>query len=265
MDWASIVGVTPWLAAREHLTPEELQWFYDEPGSQVPSELELIMEDVWHHTTEEAAQGDSSNQSVAPCQVKETQPRDSPEQQQQQHPTEPEERPHKFQLVPGWVQVSGDYAGPQDRVPYHTLAEYDNIDDELGKGGVQDVLGNYLTETEAAVQGLIHDNRGITGSEAMEVDLQEVAPATSSPEQPMETEPETSASNFRPELTELGYTPSLVSSLNSPPSPVMAQEDVLLDPAVMDSPSQDQPKAPGSGRLEGSPSKLGMTLRKRKP
>ena len=139
------------------------------------------------------------------------------------------------------------------------------MDIKLGKEKVQDVLGNYLLETEAAVQGLICNNPGITRSEAMEVDLQEAAPASGSPDQPMEMELESSPSTFRPELMELGYTPFLVSSLDSPPSPVTAQEDALLDPQVSDSPSQNQFKAAGSGRLEGSPSKLGMTLRNRKP
>ena len=99
----------------------------------------------------------------------------------------------------------------------------------------------------------------------MEVDLQEVAPAASSQDQPMETELESSPGTFCPELTEPGYTPSLISSPDSPPSLVTPSEDALLDPLVLDSVGQDQSKAPGSGRPEGSPSKLSMTLQKRKP
>ena len=130
--------------------------------------------------------------------------------------------------------------------------EYDNLDIELGKEKVNDVLGNYFSETEAAVQGLICDNLGLTGSKAMEVDLQEAAPTTGLPDQPMETELEASPETFRPELTEQRYTPSLFSSPDLPPSLVTPSEDALLDPPVSDSPSQDQSKAPGSGRMEGS-------------
>ena len=121
VEWASIVGCTPWLAIQEHLATEELQQFYDEPGPEVPSELELITEDVWHHTTEEAAWRNSGNPSVAPSRVEEAQPRDSPGQQQQQ-PTEPEERRQKFQPGPSWIQVPVNNTGLQDMVSYHTPA-----------------------------------------------------------------------------------------------------------------------------------------------
>ena len=141
VEWTSIVGGAPWITTREHLSVEELQWFYDELGPQVPSELELAMEDVWCCTVEEAARRDSGNQSVAPSRAKEVLPWNSPGQQQQQQPTEPEEWPHKFQLGPDWVQVSLDNTGPEDMVLYRTPAEYDNLDIELGKEKVKDVLG----------------------------------------------------------------------------------------------------------------------------
>ena len=66
IEWASIVGNTPWLATRQHANEQELQQFYNEPALDMPSELELATEDVWHCIMEEAAWMDSGNQSVAP-------------------------------------------------------------------------------------------------------------------------------------------------------------------------------------------------------
>ena len=121
--------------------------------------------------------------------------------------------------------VSGDNIGPRETAPYCTLAEYDTLDLELGKEKVKDVLGDYFDpETEAAVQDLIHNDPGITGSvpiEAMEVEAQEqeAEPTVGSQDQPMETEPERSPRTFHPELMEPGYTPSLISSPNLPLHP----------------------------------------------
>ena len=47
VHWHNIVGKTPWLAFREHLNGEELQWFYQEPEPDDPSELEKATEDVY--------------------------------------------------------------------------------------------------------------------------------------------------------------------------------------------------------------------------
>ena len=81
----------------------------------------------------------------------------------------------------------------------------------------------------------------------------------------METEqPESSLGSFCPELTESGYTSSFISSPESPPSPITSTENALLDTSASETLGQDQSKAPGAGRLEGSPSKLDMTLQKRK-
>ena len=55
VEWMSIVGSTPWLAAWEHLSEVDMQRFYDEPALEVSSELELATEDVWHRTLEDAA------------------------------------------------------------------------------------------------------------------------------------------------------------------------------------------------------------------
>ena len=63
------------------------------------------------------------------------------------------------------------------------------------------------------------------------------------------------------ELTSLRYTPSLIGSADSPPSPIMATDNALLDAPKPEVLGLDQSKAPGAGRLKGSP-KSKMTLRK---
>ena len=204
VEWMSIVGSTSWLATRQHLSNEDLQRFYDEPGLDVSSELEIATEDVWHHTLEDQAQWELGNQPVLPSISNEEQPWDSPgqqpqqlqdplEQQPQQPPlsAEPEEWPHKFQPGSDWVMVTGSDVSPREMLPYCTLAEYDKLDKELGKEKVKDLLGNYFEETIAMVQDLISENPSITGSEAtkaMEVDPQEAEPAAEVQDQPMETE-----------------------------------------------------------------------------
>ena len=79
----------------------------------------------------------------------------------------------------------------------------------------------------------------------------------------METEQsEPSPGTFQPELAVPGYTQSLIGSPNSPPSQITDKDNALLD-ADPDVPGQDQSKAPGAHRLEGSP-KSKMTLQKGK-
>ena len=142
VEWASIVGSTHWLATQSHLSEQEFQQFYNQLEPEVPSELELETEDVLHCTMEEATWTDSGNWSVVPSLADEMQQWDNSPGQQPQQSAEPEEQPHKFQPDSNWVQVSGDNA----------VAEFDNLDMELGKEKVKDVLGNYFTETEAVVQ-----------------------------------------------------------------------------------------------------------------
>ena len=132
---------------------------------------------------------------------------------------------------------------------------------------MKDVLGDYFQEQQTAVQALIHANLGLTGSEspeAMDIDtgppLESIADTQ---DQAMETEPmESSPGTFQPELGMPGYTPSLIGSTDSPPSPITAEDNTLLD-ADPDAPEQGQSKAPGARRLEGSP-KSKMTLQKQK-
>ena len=66
VEWASIVGNTPWIATWQHASEEELQWFYSKLTPDLPSELKLATEDVWHQIAEEASRIDSGNQSMAP-------------------------------------------------------------------------------------------------------------------------------------------------------------------------------------------------------
>ena len=141
------------------------------------------------------------------------------------------------------------------------------MDKELGKDKVRDVLGDYLNETEMAVRELIRANPGLTGSEpteAMDVDMEPLPePAAKMQDQPMETEQsEPSPGTFQPELGVLGYTWSLIGSADSPPSPITAKDNALLDadPAAL---GLGQSKAPGARRPEGSP-KSKITLQKQK-
>ena len=83
---------------------------------------------------------------------------------------------------------------------------------------------------------------------------------------PMETEQTeqtgVSLGSFQPELGMPGYNQSLVGSTDQPPSPMMAEENALLD-VDPDALGLNQSKAPGAGRLDGSPGSK-MVLRKRK-
>ena len=107
-------------------------------------------------------------------------------------------------------------------------------------------------------------------AEAMEVDSPSVFMAESS-HLPMDTSlPKTPVGTSQLELTGVGYTSSLIGSPDTPPSPIMAADNALLDAVDRGTPPPDISKAPGAGRLEGSPGKEsppkpGMTLRKRKP
>ena len=121
----------------------------------------------------------------------------------------------------------------------------------------RDVLGDYLNETETAVRDLIHANPGLTRSEpteAMDVDSEPLLePANEMQDQPMETEQsEPSPETFQPELGTSRYTLYLIGSTDSPPSPIMTEDNALLD-ADPDAPGLGQLKAPGARRPEGSP------------
>ena len=158
--------------------------------------------------------------------------------------------------------------GAEGAQPSVTMSELDSLDKELGKDTVTDVLGDYIDETETAVKDLIRGSSGTHWSEpmeAMDVDMEPLSePAAEMQDQPMETEQsEPSPGTFQPEWGMPRYTPSLIRSTDSPPSPIMAKDNALLD-ADPDAPGLGQSKAPGAGRPERSP-KSKMTLWKQKP
>ena len=107
---------------------------------------------------------------------------------------------------------------------------------------VQQVLDDYLTEDALVVRDLIRTEPGLTGSEipeiveavvetaeALEVDQPLVL--TAEPMHlPMDTGlPKAPVGTFQPELTSVGYNLSLIGSLDTPPSPIIAANNALLD------------------------------------
>ena len=72
---------------------------------------------------------------------------------------------------------------------------------------------------------------------------------------PMDTgQPSVPSGTFQPELTGPGYTPSLIGSMDTPPSPITDVDNALLDITDPRAQAPETSKAPGAGRLEGSPS-----------
>ena len=116
--------------------------------------------------------------------------------------------------------------------------ELTDLDVELGVADVQEVLNNYLTEDAVAVQNLIRVEPGLTGgetpetmkvvvetAEAMEVDPPMVFMAEST-HLPMDTGlPKAPVGTFQPEVTRPRYTPSLIGSVDTPPSPITAADN----------------------------------------
>ena len=162
----------------------------------------------------------------------------------------PEEHPHKFVLDSNWTMLT-EKTG-RDTDPSETPTEVNalagelvvltDLDVELGVEDVQQVLDNYLTEDAMAVRDLIHAEPGLTGSEipeiveavvetaeAMEVD-QPLVLTVESLHLPMDTGlPKAPVGTFQLELTGAGYTPSLIGSPDTPPSPITATDNALLD------------------------------------
>ena len=162
----------------------------------------------------------------------------------------PEEHPHKFVPDSNWTMLTGKTGQDTDpsetptevKAPAGELAVLTDLDMELGVEDVQQVLDDYLMEDAVAVRDLICAEPGLTGSEiqeiveavvetaeAMEVDQPLVLMAESM-HLPMDTGlPEAPVGTFQPELTGVGYTPSLIGSLDTPPSPITAADNALLD------------------------------------
>ena len=148
---------------------------------------------------------------------------------------------------------------------------------ELGAENVKEVLGDYLSEDAVAVWDLLLTEPGLSEStefleaaEAMEVE-QPMMLVAEAMHLPMDNgQSGVPSGTFQPELMGLGYTPSLISSMDTPPSPITDADNTLLDVTDSGAQAPETSKAPGAGRPEGSPnqgspSKTGMTLWKRKP
>ena len=76
VHWHNIVGKTPWLAAWDHLSHNELHRFYHEPGPDILSELEQATED-YHCQVEEAAKRKLGGHSLPPSCADEAEIRNS--------------------------------------------------------------------------------------------------------------------------------------------------------------------------------------------
>ena len=290
VEWPSIVGSTPWLISRNHMSQEELDCFYSEPLLTVPSDLEVVMEEVHDKGCRESAP--RTDQPIPPSRVEEM-PQGPlgmlPQVTEEAQPSFTEERPHKFIPDSNWTLVTGSQTGtsqsddlPEAQAQAGALGEIVvlmDLEAELRAENVKEVLGNYLSEDAMAVRNLLLNEPELTGSEstefleaaeAMKVDkpVMLVAKVT---HLPMDTgQSGLPSGTFQPELTGARYTPSLISSMDTPTSPITDADNALLDITDPRVQAPETSKARGAGRLEGlpsqgSPSKTGMTLWKRKP
>ena len=270
------------------MSQEDQGRFNNEPLSDLATDLEVAMEEVYERQVWDKIQRTVTDQ-----------PKDTPQNWVDVLPQAtgeaplppPEEWPHKFVPDKNWMLVTGktgqktdpSEASTQVEAPEGELMELTDLDVELGVEDVQEVLDNYLTEDAVVVQNLIRVEPGLTGGEdpetvgvvvgtveAMEVDLPVVFTAETM-HLPMNTGlPKAPMGTFQPELTRPGYTLSLIGSVDTSPSPITAADNALLDIADPETQPLETSKAPEAGRPEGSPgqespSKPGMTLRKRKP
>ena len=145
-----------------------------------------------------------------------------------------------------------------------------DLDGELGAEDVKEVLDDYLTEDAVAVWDLLLSEPGLTSgesmeileaAEAMEVDLPMMLVAEAA-HLPMDTgQPGVLPGTFQPELTEPGYTPSLIGSMDTPPSPITAEDNTLLDVTDPGTQTPETSKAPGAGRKTGGFTEPGIPLK----
>ena len=272
------------------MSQEELDHFYSEPPPTVPSDLEVAMEEVHDKGCRESTQ--RTDQPIPPSRGEET-PQEPlgtlPQVTKEAQPSFTEERPHKFVPDSNWKIVTGSQTGTgqSDDLPEAQaqagapgeLVVLTDLEVELGAENVKEVLGDYLSEDAVAVWDLLLNEPGLTGSESME--FLEAAEAMEV-DQPMMLvakvmhlprdtgQPSVPSGTFQPELMGPGYTSSLIGSMDTPPSPITDVDNTLLDVSDPGAQAPETSKAPGAGRPEGSPSqgspsKTGMTLWKRKP
>ena len=72
VEWPSIVGSTPWLIARNHMSQEELDRFYSEPPPTVVSDLEVATEEVYDKECQDSARRTGSDQPIPPSRAEDT-------------------------------------------------------------------------------------------------------------------------------------------------------------------------------------------------
>ena len=292
VEWLSIVASTPWFISQNHMSREELDRFYSEPLPTVPSDLEVAMEEVHNKECQDSARRTGSDQTIPPSRAEEM-PRESPGTPPQAtgeaQPSLTEEWPHKFIPDSNWMLITRSQIGTgqsddllvaqAEAGAPEELVVLTDLDSELGAEDVKEVLGDYLSEDAVAVRDLLLTEPRLTGGESMEIleaaEAMEVDPPmmllAKVTHLPMDTgQSGVLSGTFQKELMGPGYTPSLISSMDTPPSPITDADNALLDITDPAAQAPETSKAPGAGRLEGSPSqgsplKTGMTLWKRKP
>ena len=195
VHWPNTVWKTPWLAFRDHLSGDELKRFYQEPGPDDPSELEQATEDVCRWADEDVAQWEELDRPIPPSHANEAQTRnslgvqlpdyeDTPDSQTQPAPSMSPDRPHKFGRGPDWTKITESRMSPGTPEVQPGTTPADSLDKELGKDKVNDVLGDYMqeteTETESAVKNLLQAHPELVGNEAPEaMDMDEQPPPES--------------------------------------------------------------------------------------
>ena len=93
IEWPSIVGSTPWLAARDHMTPEDKDRFNTEPSSDMATDLEVATEEVHERQVRERAKRVAADQP----EVTSHEPVMAPPQATREASLPPREgHPHKF-------------------------------------------------------------------------------------------------------------------------------------------------------------------------
>ena len=177
VHWPNIVGKTLWLAFQDHLSGDELKRFYQELGPDDPSGLEQATEDVCRRVDEDAAQREELDRPIPPSRADEAQTRnspgvqlldyeDTPDSQTQPAPSASPDQPHKFEPGPDWTKITESQTSPGTPEAQPGTTSANSLDKELGKDKVNDVLGDYMqeteTETESAVKNLRYMCRILT-------------------------------------------------------------------------------------------------------
>ena len=291
VEWPSIVRSTPWLIARNHMSQEELDRFYSEPPSTVVSDLEVAMEEVHDKECQDSTWRTGSDQPIPPSRAEDTPwdpPGMLPQATGEAHPSLTEEWLHKFIPDSNWTLITGSQTGTgqSDDLPVaqaqagdqEELVVLTDFDGELGAEDVKEVLSDYLSEDAVAVRDLLLSEPGLTSGESTEIleaaEAMEVDPLMMLIAEVTHLHMDTGQSGVPPgtfqlELMGPGYTPSLIGSMDMPPSPITDADNTLLNVTDPGAQTLETSKAPGAGRPEGSlsqgsPSKTGMTLQKRK-